>query len=454
MARGTAGLGAGVGEPGSVRWAGLVSSPWMDLVQGTVWTPHRELVVLSRSTGDTIDGSALLTLSKYAPSGELLWSRELRHVSRWWGLGFYDVRNLLAVGPDGSLVLAGHERGDTHLGGEWWVHDAYLAKLDADGNPLWARSFPVSEFPLLLNALAVDARGAIAIGGVVTGPVDFGGQTLERADKAFVARYLPDGTLDWVRAISPEPRSTYGTQASVNGLAVDAEGNVVAAGSYTGTLFPGGATASGWIGAPFLIQWNAQGEMTWGKDFGALQGELLVAGGSPDGHVAAAGRFLGQLSWGGTSVTADSRDYWTSFLVVAGARGEERAARSLREAHVGALTVDPRGRVYVGGNGPGDLDLGGGPMMETPLDQLFVARYSLDAAHEWSRTFANARPGPWGSYLGDRYVRSLAVTPGRSLVMGGNIQLPTDFGGTVLAPMDGPDAPYVAPDGFLLQLGP
>ncbi|QRN97267.1 hypothetical protein JRI60_51425 [Archangium violaceum] len=440
------------GRPGSVTWAQLVKGSGLDLVQGTAWTRRGELIVLSRSTGEDTDGSATLTLSKYTPWGWRLWTRELRHVSRNGGLGYYDVRNLLGVGPDGSIVLAGFERGTTDLGGGTLVQDVYLAKLDADGTPIWTRSFGGTS--LWPRALAVDAWGAIILGGEVSNTVDLGGQTLVREDKAFVARYTPAGDLDWVRAVSPEPRQVYGPRASVDAIAVDGAGNVFAAGNYTGTLFPGGATTWSWTGAPFLIRWDAQGQQVWGKDFGGLEGQVYVAGATPDGHVAAAGRFLGTLAWGGQGVVGDSREYWSSFLVVADVDGQELAARSLREAHVRAMAVDPRGRIYVGGYGPADTDLGGGPMMDSQLEQLFIVRYSLAAEHAWSRTFPN-QPSPLGSYIGDRYMRTLSVRPGWGLIAGGNIQLPTDFGGIRLAPEPVPDSPYPpSPDGYLLRLAP
>ncbi|WP_257461784.1 hypothetical protein [Archangium lipolyticum] len=428
----------------------------LDLVQGTAWTRRGELVVLSRSSGDDTDGSATLSLSKYTPWGWRLWTRELRHVSRNGGLGYYDVRNLLGVGPDGSIVLAGFERGTTDLGGGTLVQDVYLAKLDAHGQPVWTRSFATSghELPLRPNALAVDSQGAIVLGGEVFGSADLGGQMLVREDKAFVARYTPAGTLDWVRAVSSSPRELYGPQVSVDALAVDGEGNVYAAGNYTGTLFPGGATTWHWAGAPFLIRWDARGQQVWGKDFGGLKGQIYVAGVTPDGHVAAAGRFMGALAWGGKDVAGDSREPWASFLVVADVDGQELAARSLREANVRAMAVDPRGRIYVGGYGPADTDLGGGPMMDSQREQLFIVRYSLAAEHAWSRTFPN-QPSPSGSYIGDRYMRTLSVRPGWGLIAGGNFQLPTDFGGFLLAPEPVPESPYPPlPDGYLLRLAP
>ncbi|MET0402422.1 MAG: hypothetical protein ABW123_08455 [Cystobacter sp.] len=445
---------SGPGRAGRVQQAWRVKGTGMDIVQATAWTPDGDLLVLSRSTGGRIDGSAILSLIKYSPAGRVRWSRELRHESQSRGMGYYDVKNLMAVDARGSIILAGLERGETYLGLETWVRDAYVAKLDVNGLPVWTRSFATGDDPGLgLQALAVDASGAIVLGGLVAGPVDVGGQRLTREDKAFVIRYTPDGTLDWVRTVSPEPRTHPGPQARVQALAVDGEGHIIAAGSYTGKLLPGGATASGMVGAPFLLRWDARGALTWGRDFEGQTGELFSVGATPEGHVAAVGRFQGTLTWGGKHLVEDTPGAWGSFLVVGDARGQAVAARSLRAANVSTLTVDPRGRIYLGGHGPADADLGGGPMMDSPRTQLFLARYSLSAEHAWSRTFPHPSQ-PLPGDIGDRYLRTLSIQPGRKLVAGGCIQMPTDFDGTVIAPEPVPGMPLPPPDGYLLHLEP
>ncbi len=104
----------------------------------------------------------------------------VEHVDQFGGEGDDEPRGV-AVGPGGEIALTATFHGDARLGetGET-LHskggsDIAVASFSADGELRWARSFGGAEDDGGVS-VAVDQDGAVAIGVLYRGVVDFGGQ--------------------------------------------------------------------------------------------------------------------------------------------------------------------------------------------------------------------------------------------------------------------------------------
>jgi hypothetical protein len=186
-------------------------------------------------------GSGDAAIAKYAGSdGQLLWVKRA-------GSGSDDFCRAVTVDSNGNAFAAGGFQQTMNFGNgavtSAGSYDAYVAKFDSTGQPIWTKSFGDANHQ---SARGVDAisSGDIAIVGDFDGTLTLGGAPLvvDGTDlDIFVARISTNGAHVWSRAFKS------GTQWGLN-IAVDsALAGAVIAGGFEGSLDVDGSvlTASG-----------------------------------------------------------------------------------------------------------------------------------------------------------------------------------------------------------------
>ena len=184
----------------------------------------------------------------------------------------------LASDPDGGLAVVGTSRTGRVRAAAASVDNApaFVLRIAADGSIRWMRGF-LADHPL-----------AVAIAGddvVVAG---------ESQRRCFVARYSSDGRSLWNVSLAGESTS------ACKAVAVDANGNVFAAGTFSGALGP--ARSSGLTDGFVVRSAAATGDMRLLRAFGGggtdsadaiavnATGDVVVAGafgGDVDASVSA-----------------------------------------------------------------------------------------------------------------------------------------------------------------------
>ena len=118
----------------------------------------------------------------------------------------------------------------------------FIAALDTDGNPQWARDLPVLYDP---GPYSIAARsGGVVVACPLTGSFDFGSGTTTSAvgtRDGYVAAYDgADGTYSWVFT-----RGGSGSSVAFDDVDIGGDGSVYVAGSFSGTVdFGDGPVAS------------------------------------------------------------------------------------------------------------------------------------------------------------------------------------------------------------------
>lgn len=216
--------------------------------------------------GNVSAGGIDAILIKLDLNGNKLWSRQLGSTGADYALG-------VASDSAGNSYIAGYTNGvlpgQTRAGN----NDAFLAKYDAAGNRLWVRQFgtPLSD---QAQSVAVDADGNAYVGGLTFGDLDGAGPAPFGADDAYVAKFSPAGTLQWIRQ-SGTPQSD-----SVLSLAISKNnGTRVYAAGYTGGSYAG--TPQGAIDA-IAVGYDLDGAEVWRRQFGT-PGVDYVHGVASDG---------------------------------------------------------------------------------------------------------------------------------------------------------------------------
>ncbi|WP_375760099.1 DNRLRE domain-containing protein [Corallococcus exercitus] len=217
---------------------------------------------------------------------------------------------------------------------------------------------------------------------------DFGGGPLEPFGYMVLAKYAADGTHQWSRSYAPYPGSI--SEIIVGGLTVTPLGNVMVVGSYTGSPDLGtGALPSTWGYTPglFIAKFSPNGTPVWSKGF--LAGTPQVGS------------------------------------------NEKAPIRGL------AVATDAAGSLVVTGAFSGQVNLGGGVLdagaSASGVSALFVARFSWEGNHLWSRVHAAGSTGSEGQAV---------ATDSTGAVLLAGVASPHSTN-TVLG-VQGPRTPFVA----------
>jgi hypothetical protein len=250
------------------------------------------------------------------------------------------------------------------------------------------------------RTVAVDRDGHTFVSLTYERPgVDLGGGVLPGDTGIAVARYAPDGRHLWSKSFPTRP----GTRPTVSAMTVDAAGHLYLAGEHQEpSLRLGGAPLPKGL---FLAKYAPDGTHLWSRA-ATLPGVKLLPPSAlvvdePRGHLVAAVNFLDP----GQSLGA---------ALIGRARVEDGLGLSLKpvatwgQLSVTGLAVEPSGHLAVVGYFVGEADLGGGPLHTALPRSPFVARFSPEVRHQWSR----ALDGADGMALG------VAVEAGRVFVVG------------------------------------
>lgn len=293
---------------------------------------------------------------------------------------------------------------------------------DCDGNPcsdaLWAKLYGDAEYQEPY-AVATDKDGNIYVAGSFAGYIHFTGVPLTAGDagNAFLVKFAPSGKPIWSRRFGESGSHVART------LAVDPEGNVIVAGSFTGSMnLGGGSLFSAGQSDLWIAKFNPEGAHVWSGRFGdaSSQAEIRVAV-DPAGDITLAGRFEGTINFG-TGDLVNSSGIGTD-VFVAKLHGDGVALWSKRfgdsnTEYLNALAVDPEGSVYIGGQLHGTVSFGGPPLSGSPA--IYLAKLDAFGAHLWSKTFGvtGFMAAIWG----------LAVDPGGDVIASGTFNNSLDFG--------------------------
>ena len=363
----------------------------------------------------TSGGWADAFAAKLSPDGDCLWSRG-------FGDSNYQVAFGVAVDGQGNVLVVGRFAGNIDLGaglmtgaGGW---DAFVAKLDPDGNALWSKRWGDSANQEA-RAVAADASGNLRVIGSFAGTTDFDGTVYGASGiDAFVVDLGPTGSVLWAKAFGGN-----NNQEGVD-IAVDANGNALFAGRFRGDIDMGGGALTAGLGQGIVVaKLSPAGTHTWSHAYGdatfdADMGAVAVDG---SGNAALACTIRGSVDFGGGPlVTAGvERDACAFELDATGNHVWSRAWGDLSAQGAVGIATDAGGNVVLAGYNLGTMDLGGGPLQAAQLEDVFVAKLARDGTHLWSRQLVDGGSG---------LATAVATGPAAEILLTGYFTVSIDYG--------------------------
>jgi uncharacterized delta-60 repeat protein len=370
------------------EWTHLLGTSAFDGAYATT-TGTDGAIYIAGSTEGNLDGQVNsgytdAFITKINPDGEKQWTRLIR-------LSGFNFSIALTTGADSSIYLAGGGLswdGSTNVGSV----DAFITKFNSNGEKQWTQMMGSSSWDMAY-ALTTGADDSIYVAGLAT--ESFDGQTNSGFDDAFIAKFNSDGEKEWTQLLGS---SRYdGAEALTTG----ADGAIYVGGRTGGSL---DGQANGGGTDAFVTKFNPDGQKQWTQLLGSSSmdwGNALTTG--TDGSIYIAGFTLGSLDGQTNSGGADAfitkfnpngTKAWTKLL---GGSGDEIAR---------ALTTGADGSIYLSGHTSNSLD---GQATSGGVD-AFIAKFNPNGEKEWTKLL--------GSNLDD-YARSITIGAEGSIYVSG-----------------------------------
>lgn len=280
------------------------------------------------------------------------------------------------------------------------------------------------------NSIATDASGNVYTTGWFVDVVDFDpgpGVAMQGSmgqGSMFVLKLDAQGNFVWARAVVPTQNTMYAKGTS---LAVDAAGNVYAAGAFRGTIDfdPGAGVFNLTSTGPrdvYALKLDPQGNFVWAGAISGAYVELPRICVSAQGHAHLTGYYSGTLDAdpgaGVTPLVNPSNNFPDFFIIKLDVSGNLLWAHTIGSSSSDfstSINVDMYNNVYVTGayNGTVDFDPGAGVSNLTSVGSgdVFILKLDPQGNFAWVRsvggTSADISATVLPDQLGNLYVSGL-----------------------------------------------
>lgn len=304
-----------------------------------------------------------------------------KHVwSKRFGCSQWAAGTGVSVDPSGSIGLTGWFRGQIDFGGGPLVapvnpfnEDAYVARFDKDGKPLWSLRFGDGSAQEG-DAIAADAAGNLYVCGRFQGTINPGKGQMTSAGgvDVFVVRFDGVGNAAW--------QKRYGDAQDQHclDLRLDEGGRPIVGGFFRGAIDFGGGALTASSETPFLAALDASGGHLWSKaPSGTSSRRLLGIAVDPFGNLAVTGQFGGTIDLGGGVLTSEgSTDVFIARLTGTAGHLWSRQAGDFQAQRGDAVAADPSAYVITLGTMAGAANFGGGPLTSKGGEAIFLSKHS------------------------------------------------------------------------------
>jgi len=346
----------------------------------------------------TSNGSVDTYLAKLSSAGAVQWVKSA-------GSYQYDEGADLTVLSDGSCIYTGAHDDLITFGatsftntGRSGSRDIFIAKLDKDGNNIWAKTvsnnLSLGSYYRPDHSRAIDsfADDSFVIAGFMTGAPVFGSTTLvnttgDYLTDGFVAKADKDGNFLWAIKIGSSGDDVVNDVKIVN----DGSNSVLAVGNFSNTANLGTTNiVSSGSSDIFITKLDSAGKVVWVTKAGGIGGdEGYSVTTLSDGSIAVVGKFQGSATFGNFTLTSKGGD--DIFVAKLDSNGNflwaTQAGGALDLDRAYGITEGPSGSVRIAGSFQGNASFGQGSVMSSGLEDAFLA--TVDSLGNWISPYFN-----------------------------------------------------------------
>ncbi|MBW6513256.1 MAG: Ig-like domain-containing protein [Candidatus Syntrophosphaera sp.] len=321
-------------------------------------------------------GSWDVFVAKLDKDGNWLWASRAGGTDVEWSNG-------IAVDNSGNVYITGAFYATAVFGTTSLTSagdlDTFIAKLDTNGNWVWAkRSGGISSDEGF--SLCVDDDGNVYYTGNFRGTASFGTTNLISSGSTDVFTAKLDSAGNWLWA--SQAGGSSGEEG--HGIAADSSGKIYLTGNFWGTSQFGSTTlvASGPYANSFVAKMDSDGNWLWAKRAAMYNGTGNAIAVGSNGNLLVTGWFYGTAEFGATSLTSSGLED----IYIAGMDSNSNWLWAQRAGGGGydsgnGIAVDMEGNAMITGNFNGTASFGSQTLYSSGSSDLFFAK--LDAGGNW-----------------------------------------------------------------------
>lgn len=332
-------------------------------------------------TLDSQDHSDLF-VAKLNADGEWIWANHFKASS-----GISNRAKAIAVDDQGNSYVTGSFYGDIEFGDITLTGDgsdpySFIAKLDGNGNWIWAKRAGAGH----AWDIAVDSQNNIYVTGTCGKTDDFGTGVFPTDNKSnvFVAKLDSDGNWLWVKYGGGAMYNNYGAA-----IAIGLNDMIHVAGYFQGDTANFGSITVSENAGFFVACLNDEGRWLWVEPFNIIGGGIWSIKTDREGNCFVAGDFRSITFDDGTYYYCNA--YTDAFIAKFNPRGKQVGfIQSGTDGEPGrggnmafGIALDKEGNPYVTGQHEGKIKFG-----EATLENAggFLAKWNLEEnVWEWAK---------------------------------------------------------------------
>jgi uncharacterized protein (AIM24 family) len=356
--------------------------------------------------------------------------------SQVWGKAFGDngeqYGERVAVDKDGDLVIAGHFGGSVNFGGEDLVSGGAL--------DVFLTKLDTDGGHLWSKRFGdADDQYVTDVAVDNDGNVLVAGSFSGSIDLGGGSLASAGGTDAFIAKFDGDGKHLWSyplgdaESQAARSVSADALGNVVLMGDYQGSIIVGGKplTSQG-LNDVFIVKLSPQGTVLWSKSIGGASNDFatLVRTGAGS-DVWLLGSFLSTIDFGdGPTTPSGGLDVFLVKLDPSGAFTWKRTFGGSLDDEAKDAAIDKEGSIVVVGDFAAGLSVGGPGLTSKGKTDLYVAKFDSKGSHVWSEGFGGTEV---------QHVRAVDVDERGNVVVAGEFFGELDFGGQILESAMGAD---------------
>ena len=342
--------------------------------------------------------------AKFDKSGNALWINQINDVNRWMYGSQFTVdkdNNLLTIGRFITEITVGTQNFiNTNA-----FDDSYIVKYAADGQILWATQL-LTDGQSGIHAITTDKAGNVIISGQFQNLLKIGDKTIDAGtvDGAFIIKLDAGGNCLWANGYpigdvvySAMPATDENNNIYMAGEMYNSSTNQLVFGTVI-------AQQTGDDGGTVLVKFNPDGVPQWAYTYGGVTGQGYSDGWPVDIKTDASGN---TYLWGycpnnarfGTTTLANpvgsSSSYYLTKIDASGGVvwAEAVYQKSPIYKYGDLLDLDKNGNIYVGGHFKDAIVIKGSTYTPAGTGDFFTTKFANDGTFQWIKSMPATSPG-------------------------------------------------------------
>ena len=320
-------------------------------------------------------------ISKQDSSGNLIWLKS------FGGFDDVEIEDIL-VNNDNKILICGTFEGnillDSILLTNAFGKNAFLAKLDSNGNLDWAKNFESSN-DVEANSIELDfSKNKLSFVAEYEGSVQFDTINLiSFGNKSLLfSRFNLDGTCNWYKEISSQD------EIKATCLKHDSIGNIYCYGTFDGNiLFQNTVLSNSSDKDIFLIKTDTLGSLLWTKTVGGTNDVEASKFFIRDTNILIIGTFSGTANFQNSSISSSGDD--DGFLARISLENNESwvsTMNSTDEVSPKDICVDDSNNIYIIGSIESDTYFDNIFIQNNSNEDLFICKYDIFGSAKWVKS--------------------------------------------------------------------